>query len=112
MLSQSHRGITCSKQLTRPTSLSLEMDPWILNSWMSSSMELSPWHRVVSFLLAVAWWFRSVNSAHIVSAGFAVSNILLIFWVAQGPAEPPFMYESTNRTLLCLSVNLADVMLR
>src|SRR5258708_17533296 len=70
---------------------------------MSSSMELSPWHRVASFLLAVAWQFRSanilsssiVNSAHLVSAGFAVSKILLIFWVTQGPAEPPFMYERT-----------------
>ena len=83
-------------------------------------MELTPWHRVASFLLAVAWWFRStnissssiVNSAHVVEAEFAVSKILLIFWVTQGPAEPPFMYKRTNKTLLHLSVNLADLMLR
>ncbi len=81
-------------------------------------MELSPWHRVVSFLLAVAWWFgfvnisssSIVNSAHIVLAGFAASKILLIFWVTQGPAEPPFMCKRTNKTLLHLSVNSADLM--
>src|SRR5258708_12796745 len=27
----------------------------------------------------------------------------LIFCVAQGPADPPFMYNKTNRTLLCSS---------
>ena len=87
---------------------------------MSSSMELSPWHRVVSFLLVVAWQFGSanislssiVNSAHVVEAGFAVSKIILVFWVAQGPAEPPFMYERTNKMLLHLSVNSVDLMLR
>ena len=87
---------------------------------MSSSMGLSPWHRVVSFLLAVAWWFGSVNislssivsSAHVVEAEFAVSKIILIFWVSQGPAEPPFMYERTNKMLLHLSMNLVDLMLR
>src|SRR5258707_13988260 len=100
--------------------LSPEMHPWILNSQMSSSMELSPWHRVASFLLVVAWWFGSpnilsssiVNSAHVVSAGFAASKILLIFWVTQGPAEPPFMYERTNKMLLHSSMNLVDLVLR
>src|SRR5258705_10852011 len=81
---------------------------------MSSSTELPPWHRVGSFLLAVAWQFRStnissssiVNSAHVVEAEFAASKILLIFWVAQGPAEPPFMYERTNKMLLhCKHLN-------
>ncbi len=87
---------------------------------MSSSTELPPWHRVASFLLAVAWQFRSTNillssimdSAHIVEAEFAASKILLIFWVAQGPVEPPFMYKRTNKMLLHSSVNLADLMLR
>src|SRR5258708_1121447 len=40
---------------------SQEMGPWISNSWISSSTELSPWRRVASFLLAVAWWFGSAN---------------------------------------------------
>src|SRR5258708_8205710 len=73
-----------------------------------------------SFLLVVAWQFRSmnislssiVNSAHVVEAEFALSKILLIFWVTQGPAEPPFMYERTNKMLLCSSVNSAYLMLR
>src|SRR5260370_42702326 len=86
---------------------------------MSSSTELLPWHRVVSFLLAVAWEFGSmnissssiVNSTHVVEAEFAASKILLIFWVTQGPAEPPFMYERTNKTLLHSSMNLVDLML-
>src|SRR6266446_1226472 len=120
MLSQSWGWIACLKQSTRPMSPSLEMGPWILNSQLSSSTELSPWHRVVSFLLAVAWQFRSanislssiVNSTHIVEAEFAASKILLIFWVAQGPAEPPFMYKRTNKTLLHLSVNSVDLRLR
>src|SRR5258705_10774991 len=80
----------------------------------------APWHRVASFLLAVAWQFGSVNislssivnSTHVVSAGFAASKILLVFWVAQGPAEPPFMYKRTNKMLLHLSMNLVDLMLR
>src|SRR5258705_13996584 len=120
MLSWSHGCIACLKQLTRPTSPSPEVGLWISNSQMSSSTELSPCHKVVSFLQPVAWQFRSVNissssivnSAHVVSAGFAASKILLIFWVAQGPAEPPFMYERTNNTLLHSSVNLVDLMLR
>jgi len=53
-----------------------------------------------------------MDSAHIVSVGFAASKILLIFWVAQGSAEPPFMYERTKRMLLCSSWNLVDLMLR
>src|SRR5258708_34628869 len=104
----------------RPTLPSPEVDPGIPNSQMSSSTELSPWHRVASFLLAVAWQFGSanislssiVNSAHIVEAEFAASKTLLIFWVTQGPVEPPFMYERTNKMLLHSSVNSADLMLR
>ena len=53
-----------------------------------------------------------MNSAHVVEAEFAVSKILLIFWVTQGPVEPPFMYKRKNKTLLHLSVNSADLMLR
>src|SRR5258708_35069459 len=104
----------------RPTLPSPEVDPGIPNSQMSSSTELSPWHRVASFLLVVAWQFGStnislssiMNSAHMLEAEFAASKILLIFWVTQGPVEPPFMYKRTNKMLLCLSVNLVDLMLR
>ncbi len=75
---------------------------------------------MASFLLAVAWQFRSVNillssimnSTHVVEAEFAASKILLIFWVTQGPAEPPFMYERTNKMLLHSSMNSVDLMLR
>src|SRR5258707_8987872 len=62
-----------------------------------SSAELSPWCKVVSFLLAVAWRFRSANislssstnPAHITSC--ASKRMELIFCVAQGPADPPFI---------------------
>ncbi len=40
------------------------------------------------------------------------AKIILIFWVAQGPAEPPFMYKRTNKMLLHSSMNLVDLMLR
>src|SRR5260221_12508287 len=36
----------------------------------------------------------------------------LIFCVAQGPADPPFMYDKMNRTLLCLSGNSDCLILR
>ena len=83
-------------------------------------MELSPWCKVASFLLVVTWQFRSanissssiMNSTHIVSVGFAASKIWLTFWVTQGPAEPPFMYERTNKMLLHSSMNLVDLILR
>jgi len=50
-------------------------------------MELSPWHRVESFLLAIALQFGSknislssiMNLAHVVSAGSTASKIQLIF---------------------------------
>ncbi len=53
-----------------------------------------------------------MNSTHIVSVEFAVSKILLIFSVAQGLAEPPFMYERMKRMLLHSSWNSVDLMLR
>src|SRR5258707_8139486 len=120
MLSQSHGCITCLKQLTRPMLPSLEVGLWISNSWMSSSTEPSPCHEVASFLQAVAWQFGSVNislssivnSAHVVSMGPTMFKILLIFWVTQGPAEPPFMYERMKRMLLHSSGNLVDLILR
>ncbi len=88
MLSQSCGCIACSKWSTRPTSLSPETVPWILNSQMSSFMELSPWCRVVSFLWAVTWQFGSVNifsssavdSAHVGSIGLGAFKIRLILW--------------------------------
>src|SRR5258707_1713674 len=61
MLSQRRGWIACSKRLTRPMSPSPEMGLWISNSWISSSTELSPWRKVASFLLAVAWQFGSAN---------------------------------------------------
>src|SRR5260221_3124763 len=36
----------------------------------------------------------------------------LIFCIAQGPADPPFMYDKMNRTLLHSSRNLACLILR
>src|SRR5260221_162470 len=89
--------IACSKRSTRPTLPSPEMGPWISNSRISSSTGLSPWRKVASFLLAVAWQFRSANIslssstnlAHVTSC--ASKRMELIFCVAQGPADPPFI---------------------
>ncbi len=72
---------------------------------------------MASFLLAVQVHKHLIElycELHpVVEAEFvAASKIMLIFWVAQGPVEPPFMYERTNKMLLCSSMNLADLMLR
>src|SRR6266436_1347214 len=36
----------------------------------------------------------------------------LIFCIAQGPVDPPFMYDKMNRTLLCSSRNSDCLILR
>src|SRR5258708_38797168 len=113
MLSQRQGWIACLKQSTRPTLPSPEMGPWILNSWISSSTELSPQRRVASFLWVVAWQFGStnissscnMNPAHVTSSGLAGQRIELIFCISQGPAEAPFVYIETNGAFVGLPVN-------
>ncbi len=90
----------------------LDVGPWTLNCWMSSSTELAPCHRVESFCHAVASQFGSVNmrstSALNLSIVIGVPEGLRTCWilcVAHVPVALPFMYDRMNSIWLILSGN-------
>src|SRR6266436_6060999 len=94
---------TCSKWWTSPMSPNLDVGPWILNCWMSLSMELAPCCRVESFCCAIASQFGSANmrstSTSNLSMVIGVLEGLRTCWilcVAHVPAAPPFMYDRMN----------------
>src|SRR6266481_3421983 len=103
----------CSKWWTSPMSPNLDVGPWILNCWMSLSMELVPCCRVESFCCAIASQFRSANTR---STSALNSSIIIgipkglrtcwILCVTHVPAAPPFMYDRMNSIWLILSRNL------
>src|SRR5258708_37839544 len=90
----------------------LDVGLWILNCWISSSMELAPCHRVESFCHAVASQFRSMNmrltSASNSSMVIGILEGLRTCWIlciAHVPVAPPFMYDRMNSIQLVSSEN-------
>src|SRR6266481_9353275 len=113
MLSLKQELSTCSKWWTSLTSPNLDIGPWIMNCWMSSSMELAPCCRVESFCHAVASQFGSANmrltSASNSSMVIGISEGLRTCWIlciAHVLAAPPFMYDRMNSIQLVSSENL------
>src|SRR5260221_3766288 len=112
MLSLKRELSACSKWWPSPTSPNLDVGPWTLNCWMSSSMELAPCHKVESFCHAVASQFGSANmrstSASNLSIIISVPEGLRTCWILCAPhvpAAPPFMYDRMNSIRLVLSGN-------
>ncbi len=90
----------------------LDIGPWILNCWMSLSMELVPCHRLESFCCAIASQFGSMNmrstSASNLSIIIGISEGLRTCWIlciTHVPAALPFMYDRMNSIQLVLSGN-------
>src|SRR5258708_2546346 len=112
MLSLKWELSTCLKWWTSPTSPNLDVGPWTLNCWMSSSMELAPCCRVESFCCAVASRFGSANtrstSASNLSIIIGVPEGLRTCWILCITHVPvlPFMYDRMNSIWLVLSGNL------
>src|SRR5260221_1311136 len=112
MLSLKQELSTCSKWWTSPMSPNLDVGPWTLNCWMSSSTELAPCHRVESFCHAVTSWFRSANTR---STSAVNSSIVIgipeglrtcwILCITHVPAALPFMYDRMNSIQLISSGN-------
>src|SRR5258708_1973491 len=112
MLSLKWELSACLKWWTSLTSPNLDMGPWTLNCWMSSSMELAPCHKVESFCHAVASWFGSANMRLTLA-----SNLSIVIGVPEGlrtcwilcithvPAALPFMYDRMNSIWLVSSGN-------
>ena len=112
MLSLKWELSTCSKWWTSLTSPNLDVGPWTLNCWMSSSTELVPCHRVESFCHAVASQFGSANmrstSASNSSIVIGIPEGLRTCWIlciTHVLAALPFMYDRMNRIQLVLSGN-------
>src|SRR5258707_9295605 len=113
MLSLRWELSACLKWWTNPMSPNLDVGPWTLNCWMSSSTELAPCHSMESFCHAVASQFGSANTR---STSALNSSIIIgipeglrtcwILSVAHVPAAPPFMYDRMNSIWLVLSGNL------
>src|SRR5260221_12568486 len=113
MLSLKWELSACSKWWTSPTSPNLDIGPWTLNCWMSSSMELAPCHRVESFCHAVASQFRSMNMR---STSALNSSIIIgileglrtcwILCITHVLVALPFMYDRMNSIWLISSGNL------
>src|SRR5258705_12615365 len=113
MLSLKQELSTCLKWWTSLMSPNLDVGPWTLNCWMSSSMELAPCHRVESFCCAVASRFRSTNTR-----STSASNLSIVIGIPEGlrtcwilcithvPVALPFMYDRMNSIWLILSGNL------
>jgi len=81
----------------------LNVGPWTLNCWMSSSMELAPCCSVESFCCAVTSQFGSANmrstSASNSSIVIGILEGLRTCWilcVAHVPVALPFMYDRMN----------------
>ena len=90
----------------------LNVGPWTLNCWMSSSMELAPCCSVESFCCAVTSQFGSANmrstSASNSSIVIGILEGLRTCWIlciAHVPAAPPFMYDRMNSIWLVSSGN-------
>src|SRR5258708_35437375 len=103
MLSLKWELSTCLKWWTSPMSPNLDVGPWTLNCWMSSSTELAPCHRVESFCHAVASQFGSTNmrltSALNSSIIIGIPEGLRTCWILCIPhvlAALPFMYDRMN----------------
>ncbi len=103
---------TCLKWWTSPMSPNLDIGPWILNCWMSLSMELVPCCRLESFCCAIASQFGSMNmrstSASNLSIIIGISEGLRTCWIlciTHVPAALPFMYDRMNSIQLVLSGN-------
>src|SRR5258707_2412855 len=112
MLSLKRELSACSKWWTSPTSPNLDVGPWTLNCWMSSSMELAPCHKVESFCCAVASWFRSMNmrSTLALNSSIVISipeglRTCWILCIAHVLVAPPFMYDRMNSIWLVSSGN-------
>src|SRR5258707_8153893 len=112
MLSLRWELSACSKWWTNPTSPNLDIGPWTLNCWMSSSMELAPCHSMESFCCAVTSQFGSANTRSTLA-----SNLSIIIGIPEGLrtcwilcvthvlAAPPFMYDRMNSIQLILLGN-------
>src|SRR5258708_2378026 len=112
MLSLKWELSTCSKWWTSPTSPNLDMGPWTLNCWMSSSTELAPCHRVESFCHAVTSQFRSANMRSILALNLSIVIGVLeglrtcwILCITHVPVALPFMYDRMNSIQLILLGN-------
>src|SRR5258705_9151804 len=103
MLSLRQELSTCLKWWTNLTSPNLDVGPWTLNCWMSSSTELVPCHSMESFCCAVTSRFRSANMR-----STSASNSSIIIGIPEGLrtcwilcithvlAALPFMYDRMN----------------
>src|SRR5260221_11857830 len=112
MLSLKRELSTCLKWWTSLMSPNLDVGPWTLNCWMSSSMELAPCCRVESFCHAVTSRFGSMNTR---STSASNSSIIIgvpeglrtcwILCIAHVLVALPFMYDRMNSIWLVLSGN-------
>src|SRR6266446_600712 len=112
MLSLKQELRACLKWWMSPTSPNLNVGPWTLNCWMSSSMELVPCCSVESFCRAVTSQFGSANmrstSASNSSIIIGVPEGLRTCWIlciAHVPVALPFMYDRMNSIQLVSSGN-------
>src|SRR5258708_5778630 len=103
---------TCLKWCTSLTSLILNIGPWILNCWMSSSTESVPCRRLESFCCAVASRFGSTNMRSTLALNSSIVTgvpeglrICWILCIAHVLVAPPFMYDRMNSIWL---VSLAN----
>src|SRR5258707_4538878 len=103
MLSLRQELSTCSKWWTNPTSPNLNVGPWTLNCWMSSSTELVPCHSVESFCCAVASQFGSANTRSTLASNLSIIIRVLeglrtcwILCIAHVLAALTFMYDRMN----------------
>src|SRR6266446_7688637 len=113
MLSLRWELSACSKWWTNLMSPNLNVGPWTLNCWMSSSMELVPCCSVESFCCAVTSQFGSANmrstSASNSSIVIGIPEGLRTCWilcVAHVPVALPFMYDRMNSIQLVSLGNL------
>src|SRR5258708_6078928 len=112
MLSLKWELSTCSKWWTSLMSPNLDVGPWTLNCWMSSSTELVPCCKVESFCHAVTSRFRSVNmrstSTSNLSIVISIPEGLRTCWIlciAHVLVALPFMYDRMNSIWLVSSGN-------
>src|SRR6266436_1177013 len=112
MLSLRQELSTCSKWWTNPTSPNLNVGPWTLNCWMSSSTELAPCCSVESFCHAVTSRFGSANTRSTLALNLSIVigipeglRTCWILCVTHVPVAPPFMYDRMNSIQLVLSGN-------
>src|SRR5260221_4585701 len=79
MLSLRWELSACLKWWTNPMSPNLDVGPWTLNCWMSSSTELAPCHSMESFCHAIASQFGSANTR-----STSASNLSIIIGIPEG----------------------------